>query len=141
MAKKLKLPTLCKLPKGGKRPMLLLVKLLNLLSMLISLVCKLKILIPLNLTILGLWLAKPKVTVGKIVKLKPSSRFVFQLNDVLYLPGMKRNLVSSSKLVKQGFFFLSWWWCLCQIFPKWLTWPSSRQSLLEWWFYENFITL
>lgn len=43
---------------------------------------------------------------GKIVKLKLSSRFVFQLNDVLYLPGMKRNLGSSSKLVKQGFVFL-----------------------------------
>ena len=40
-----------------------------------------------------------------IVKLRLKSGFVLQLNDVLYVPAMRRNLVSASKLVKQGFCF------------------------------------
>ena len=49
---------------------------------------------------------KVAVRVVRIVKLKLSSGFVLSLNDVLYVPKMRRNLISASKLVKSGFSFL-----------------------------------
>lgn len=49
-----------------------------------------------------------KVAVESIgsVKLKLSSGFVLELKDVLYVPSMRRSLVSASKLVKSGFAFI-----------------------------------
>ncbi|TQE08812.1 hypothetical protein C1H46_005583 [Malus baccata] len=41
-----------------------------------------------------------------VVKLKMKSGFVLHLKDVLYVPDMRRSLISASKLVKQGFGFL-----------------------------------
>ena len=41
-----------------------------------------------------------------VVRLKLKSGFILKLNDVLYVPAMRRNLLSASKLVKQGLAFL-----------------------------------
>ena len=40
------------------------------------------------------------------VRLELCSGFILQLTDVLYVPKMRRNLISTSKLVKNGFSFL-----------------------------------
>ncbi|KAM1114412.1 hypothetical protein ACFX2B_046412 [Malus domestica] len=49
-----------------------------------------------------------KVSVESIgtVKLRLDTGFTMQLDDVLYVPKMRRNLVSASKLVKQGYVFV-----------------------------------
>ncbi|TQD69871.1 hypothetical protein C1H46_044597 [Malus baccata] len=52
-----------------------------------------------------------------IVCLKLSSGFVLRLNDVLFVPKMRRNLISASKIVKDGFGFLGDDECL-KIFQK-----------------------
>ncbi|KAB2605750.1 hypothetical protein D8674_005467 [Pyrus ussuriensis x Pyrus communis] len=60
-----------------------------------------------------------RVTVHSIgiVNLKLTSGFVLKLKDVLYVPKMRRNLISASKIVKDGFAFLADDKCL-KIFKK-----------------------
>ncbi|KAB2611500.1 hypothetical protein D8674_019532 [Pyrus ussuriensis x Pyrus communis] len=52
-----------------------------------------------------------------IVNLKLTSGFVLKLKDVLYVPKMRRNLISASKIVKDGFAFFADDECL-KIFKK-----------------------
>lgn len=40
------------------------------------------------------------------VKLKLVNGMIMQLSDVLFVPKMRRNLVSASKLVNQGYYFM-----------------------------------
>lgn len=49
---------------------------------------------------------KVSIKAISIVKLKLSIGIIMQLNDVLFVPAMRRNLLSASKLVKQGYVFM-----------------------------------
>ncbi|KAM1015922.1 hypothetical protein ACFX2A_046661 [Malus domestica] len=52
-----------------------------------------------------------------VVNLKLNSGFVLQLKDVLYVPKMRRNLLSASKIIKDGYAFFADDVCL-KIFKK-----------------------